>query len=232
MRKIRILFTALCLCCLSAFFCLTGAYASPAQKPDQIKAVMVGDRLVDVALKLGVVPEGMAVRLSMWPDKAPALRLATQVLGCPNRVLKKFPKTIPDFMKERGIKRLILEKSVKFCLYKKDVNPVNVADLVKDVPGITIEYVDFSKGIPAAVREAAALFDMQDKADKIIGKYKASMKKVEASLAKGDSASVYSSSTATTPRRRARPSCVSRLRAAIPISIFSGRLDAPTSRAI
>ncbi|WP_319468616.1 ABC transporter substrate-binding protein [uncultured Pseudodesulfovibrio sp.] len=185
MRKIRILFTALCLCCLSAFFCLTGAYATPAKKPDQIKAVMVGDRLVDVSLQLGVVPEGMSVRLSMWPDKAPALRLATQVLGCPNYVTKKHPETIADFMKERGIKRLILEKSMKFCLYKKNVNPVSVADLVKDVPGVTIEYVDFSKGIPAAVRETAALLGRQDKADKVIGKYKADMKKVEASLAKG-----------------------------------------------
>lgn len=184
MKKVRILLTVATLSCLALIMTFAVASASPAKVPEKIKAVMVGDRLVDVCLQLGVVPEGMAVRLSMWPDKAPALRLATQVLGCPNRVTVKYPETIANFMKEKGIKRLILEKSNKFCLYKKKVNPVSVADLVKDVPGVTIEYVDFTKGVPSAIAEAAALLGKVEKGEEVAAAYAASMAKVEKELPK------------------------------------------------
>ena len=145
---------------------------------------MVGDRLVDVALKLGVVPEGMSVRASMWPDKAPALRVATQLLGCPNHVIMKHPETIANFMKERGIRRIILEKSDKFCLYKKKVNPVSVAELVKDVPGVVVEYVDFTRGVVPAVKQAAALLGKEKKGVAVMAAYDKAMKKVTARLPK------------------------------------------------
>jgi len=186
MKKIRVLFIAACLGCMAVLFALSGAFATPAKAPEKIKAVMVGDRLVDVSLKLGVIPEGMAVRLSMWDDKAPSLRLASQILGCPNYVTVKHPDAVANFMKERGITRLILEKSNKFCLYKKKVTPEKVAELVKNVPGVTIEYVDFTKGMDTAIGQAAKLFGKEEKGRSIAAAYQKAMKKVEASLpAKG-----------------------------------------------
>lgn len=182
MNIIRSFLVSACLCCMAV--CLTAAVgrATPPKAPERINAVMVGDRLVDVSLKLGVIPEGMSVRLSMWPDKAQGLPLATQVLGCPNFVTTKHPETIPDFMKRRGITLIILEKSRKFCLYKQKVNPVQVADLVKDVPGVRIEYVDFTRGVPAAIARTAELLDRAEEGGRVAATYEAAMKKVEAEL--------------------------------------------------
>lgn len=183
MKKVRVFFVALCLSCLTVMFGQTCANATPYKAPKIIKAVMVGDRLVDVSLKLGVLPEGMAVRASMWPQ-ADSMKQASQLLGCPNYVTVKHPETIANFMKERGLTRLILEKSNKFCLYKQKVNPVSVADLVKSVPGVTVEYVDFTKGIPQAIAQAAQLLGNPEKGREVIAIYEKAMKKVEDSLPK------------------------------------------------
>ena len=184
MKKIRTLFVVACLTGLALLMTFAVASATPPKAPEKIKAVMVGDRLVDVALSLGVVPEGMSVRLSMWPDKAPALKVAGQVLGCPNCVVKKRPKAIPSFMKEHGITRIIIEKSQKFCLYMKDVNPLNVVPLVKDIPGVTIEYVDFTKGVVPAIAQAAELFGKVEQGKKVAASYEAAMAKMEKVLPK------------------------------------------------
>ncbi|MCJ2163519.1 MULTISPECIES: ABC transporter substrate-binding protein [unclassified Pseudodesulfovibrio] len=184
MKKIRILMITACLSCMALLMAFSVASATPLRAPERIKAVMVGDRLVDVSLKLGIIPEGMSVRLSMWPDKAQGLPLSSQVLGCPNYVTKKNPDTISSFMKERGITRLILEKSNKFCLYMKDVNPVNVADLVKDVPGVVIEYADFTHGVGAGIEEVARLLGKEEQGREVRADYETAMKKVEAQLPK------------------------------------------------
>lgn len=184
MKKIRTLFVVACLTGLALLMTFAVASASPPKAPEKIKAVMVGDRLVDVALKLGVVPEGMSVRLSMWPDKAPALRVASQVLGCPNCVVKKRPSAIPDFMKAHGITRIIIEKSQQFCLYKKNMNPLNVVPLVKDIPGVTIEYVDFTKGMASAIAQTAKLLGKVEKGKKVAAVYEAAMQKVQKTLPK------------------------------------------------
>lgn len=183
MKKIRVLLLVLCLGCLAAMFSLSGVSATPAKAPERIRAVMVGDRLVDVALRLGVIPEAMSVRASMWP-KAPAFRLGTQLLGCPNRVTRKAPDTVAKYMKEHGVTRLILEKSAKFCLYMNKVDPCDVAELVKDVPGVTIEYVDFTKGVVPAIHEAAALLGREERGREVAAAYEAAMKKVEAAMPK------------------------------------------------
>ena len=184
MKKIRIFVITTCLSCMAMLMAFSVASATPAKAPERIKAVMVGDRLVDVSLKLGIIPEGMAVRLSMWFDKAQGLSLASQILGCPNYVTKKHPEAIASFMKERGITRLILEKSNKFCLYKKNVSPVNVADLVKGVPGVTIEYVDFTKGMETGISQVAKLLGKEKQGRKIFADSQAAMKKIKALLPK------------------------------------------------
>ena len=184
MRKIRVPFVVSCLSCLALLMTFSVAGATPPEVPEKIKAVMVGDRLVDVALKLGVIPEGMSVRLSLWPDKAQALPVATQILGCPSCVTRKRPGCVAAFMKERGITRIIIERSNKFCLYMKDISPENVVALVKDVPGLTVEYVDFTKGVAPAVAQAAELFGRVEKGKEVAADYEAAMRKVEKTLPK------------------------------------------------
>ena len=184
MKKIRIIVLAACLACMALFMTFSVVGATPPKAPERIKAVMVGDRLVDISLKLGVIPEGMSVRLSMWPDKAKALPLATQILGCPNYTTKKHPEAVPEFMKERGITRIIIEKSLKFCLYMPKVNPLNMADMVKEVPGVTVEYVDFTKGMASAIAQTAKLLGRESRGKDVAAAYEKAMKKVEADLPK------------------------------------------------
>lgn len=183
MKKIHILFVVLCLACMGVLLGVTGAFATPYKAPEKIKAVMVGDRLVNVSVKLGVLPEGMAVRASMWPQ-ADGLKVASQLLGCPNFVTFKHPEAIAKFMKERGITRLILEKSSKFCLYKPKVTAAQIAALVKDVPGVTIEYVDFTKGVGPAIAQTARLLGKEQKGLEVAAAYEKAMKKIEAKLSK------------------------------------------------
>lgn len=122
MKKIRLLFIVACLACLGVFSGLLTAHATPYQAPERIKAVMIGDRLVDVAVSLGVLPEGMSVRASIWPQ-AHGYKYSAQLLGCPKCIVSRVPEAVPSFLRERGITRVIIEKSSKFCLYMKNVDP-------------------------------------------------------------------------------------------------------------
>ena len=184
MKKIRIILLAACLACMALFMTFSVVGATPPKAPERIKAVMIGDRLVDVSLKLGVIPEGISVRLSMWPDKIKVLPVATQVLGCPNCVTTKRPKCVPTFMKEQGITRIIIEKNDKFCLYMPKVNPMNVVPLVQDVPGVTVEYVDFNQGMASAIAQTAKLLGKESRGKEVAAAYEKAMKKVEADLPK------------------------------------------------
>lgn len=158
------------------------AVAHPVQVPEKVKAVMIGDRLIDVSLNLGVLPEGMSLRCSLWP-KCKQIRLTSQVLGCPNCVITKRPKSLVAFMKKHNITRLILEKSEPFCLYTK-TTPVDAAELVKDLPGVRIEYVDFTKGIESAVVRTAKLLGKEARAGKVIATYHKRMQRVEKNMPK------------------------------------------------
>lgn len=162
---------------LSLFSAPPAAEAGPSVVPEKVRAVMIGDRLIDIALSLGVLPEGMSLRCSLWP-RCEAVKLASQVLGCPNCVLKKEPEKLVNFLKERGITRLILEKNPDFCRYKK-IDPTEAAAVVKDIPGVVVEYVDFSRGVVSAVRQTAELLNRKDKAAQVIASYEKAMAKAK-----------------------------------------------------
>lgn len=152
-------------------------YAGPTYAPQKIEAVMVGDRLVDISLGLGIIPQAITIRASQW-ERAENLKLATDILGCPLYVTKKKPKAISSYMKKHGLKLIVLGKSPQFCLYKK-VNPVEVADFVKDVPGVRVEYVDFSKGVSSAIRELAKLLGKEEKGEELVKKYEERMNRIQ-----------------------------------------------------
>lgn len=156
--------------------------AKPKQTPERIKAIMIGDRLVDIAFNLGVLPEAMSVRCSMWP-MCKKLLSATQIMGCPKCIVDRIPNIVPDTAKKRGIKRIIIEKHPNFCFYKPKVKPANIVPLLEG-KGMTIEYVDFSNGLESAIRQTAELLGRQSKADALINRYNKAMAKAKEALPK------------------------------------------------
>ncbi len=150
--------------------------------PEVIDAIMIGDRVVDIAYHLGVLPRAMSVRGSQW-EMARKLKTGSQILGCPMRVTVKKKDTIPNAMKKYGIKRIIIEKndSGVFCLYKPKVKPADVVPLLEGT-GAVIEYVDFAQGLDSAIRQTAKLLGKEGRADALITQYHASLAKTEKKL--------------------------------------------------
>jgi len=169
---------------VTGLFLLSSQTAEAKRKiaPKKITVIMIGDRLVDVAFNLGVLPEAMSVRCSMWPMCKQLLN-TSQVLGCPNCIVAKNPSIVPDTAKKRGIKRIIVEKHPNFCIYKPKVKPANIVPLLEG-KGLTIEYVDFSMGLESAIRQTAKLLGCQSKADALIDRYNKAMEKSKKGLPK------------------------------------------------
>ena len=130
--------------CLGLVLLFSETTEAKKKAPERIKVIMLGDRLVDVAFNLGVLPEAMSVRCAMWPMCKEILN-TSQVLGCPGCISKN-PEIVPDTAKKRGIKRIIIEKHPNFSIYRPDVKPANIVPMLKG-KGLTIEYVDFSNGL-------------------------------------------------------------------------------------
>jgi len=174
-----------------AFMCAIGlialllfsgwAEAKCAQPPEKIKAIIIGDRVVDIAYNLGVIPEAMVVRCAMWPLCNNKLKAMIQPLGCPNCVTLKRKTIVPQTAEKLGIKRIIIEKHPNYCLYKPEVKPENVVPLLAD-KGLTIEYVDFSQGLESAIRRTAKLVGRESDADALIKSYNKALVKAKAAL--------------------------------------------------
>ncbi len=152
--------------------------------PEKINAIIIGDRVVDIAYNLGVLPKAMSVRGAMWP-MAKTLKTGSQILGCPNYTTVKKKETIPEALKKHGIKRVIAEKSASFCLYKPNVAPANIAAILKDKGmDVTVEYVDFTNGLESAVRQTAKLVGREDRVDELLKQYNHKMTRAQKQLPK------------------------------------------------
>ncbi len=162
-------------------FFVASSTASMKSPPPEVAAdaIIIGDRVVDIAYHLGVLPKAMSVRGSMWP-MATQLKTTTQILGCPNCIVQK-KDTVPNACKKFGITRLIVEKSDPYCLYVPNVKPENIVPLMEGT-GVKVEYVDFSKGLEQAVRQTAALFGREDKADDVLEAYNKTLAAAEQQL--------------------------------------------------
>lgn len=158
----------------------SAAWAGPQPVADRADVIILGDRVVDIAYNLGVVPAAMSVRCSLWPmcDK---LVNASQVLGCPNCVFNKKAAPVLAAARERGINRVIIEKHPDYCKYM-DVSPEDLAVFLKD-KNIAIEYVDFSEGLESAIYKTADLLNRKDKAESLIKEYKKQTARKEEKLA-------------------------------------------------
>jgi ABC-type Fe3+-hydroxamate transport system substrate-binding protein len=150
--------------------------------PEMIKAIMIGDRLVDVAYHLGVVPEAMSVRGGLWPMVKKELAMV-QVLGCPRCVSVRNKTIVAETARKSRITRIIVEKHPHYCLYMPDVDPSDVVPLIAG-KGLTIEYVDFSQGIEPAIRQAGRLLDRTSRAEALIASYRKSLTTSRSTLPK------------------------------------------------
>ncbi|PIE53827.1 MAG: hypothetical protein CSA35_08925 [Dethiosulfovibrio peptidovorans] len=137
------------------------AWGNKRAAPPEIleDTIIIGDRVLDIAYRLGVMPKAMSIRGSVW-DKAKGLKKCSQILGCPNYIVKN-PSTVPDACKKFGIRRIIIEKSEPFCLYMPGASPLKVVPLLAGVD-VAIEYVDMTKGMASAIKQTAALLGCKD----------------------------------------------------------------------
>lgn len=160
---------------------LSSAMASPAKVAKPLPVIMIGDRLVDTAHSLGVVPSAMAVRCALWP-LCDTLKSSVQVLGCPNCLLKKKAVPLFKYAKAHGIKQVLIEKSSQFCEYMPDLELEEIGALLK-AKGYDVKYVDFSQGLEKAVNQIAELTGTKDKAVKAMENYLKEMDKTRAFIA-------------------------------------------------
>ncbi len=167
-----------CLFAAVLFVCLFAgtAFSGPKQGKEKINAIIVGDRLVDIAYHLGVVPEAMVARC-IWP--AVAGKLSTvKSLGCPKSIAGKRKGAVEKYAKEKGIKWILVEKSKDFCLLAPNADPMNIIPQLKD-KGFQLDFVDFSQGPESALMQAGKLLNKEEKADKLIKSYRSLLKKTK-----------------------------------------------------
>ena len=169
--------------CSTLLLTFSFALAGPTVRPlKQINALIVGERVMDIANSLGYAPKAFVGRYSLW-DMGSQIGKATDVLGCPVKVCKKSPNTVPNALDKMNIKRVIIEKHPEYCLYKK-INPECILEKIKDRKDLSIEFVDFSKGLEQAVHKTAELLGCSEKAAALMDKYNKDMKLAEKNLAK------------------------------------------------
>ena len=155
--------------------------ATPVQSPGKIDVIMIGDRLVDVAHGLGVVPAAMSVRCSLWP-LCESLKSSVQVLGCPNCMTKKKAAPLLTFAEQHKIKRVLIEHSDPFCTYVPNLQLEKIASFL-DGQDFDIQYVDFTKGLEKAVRQTADLLGLAEKADVVLTDYTKAIQKTRKKMA-------------------------------------------------
>lgn len=162
--------------------------APKATTIDTVPAVMVGDRVVDIAYNLGVLPECMSVRASLWP-MADKFKTVSQPIGCPKCVTTARKNAVPEALKAHGISQVIIEKNDQFCLFTPGLKPENVVPLLKE-SNARIEYVDFSQGLDTATRQTAKLLNREAQGEELIAKRAKELAEIQANLpqsAKGKS---------------------------------------------
>jgi len=153
-----------------------------APPPEKLDAIIIGDRVLDIAYNLDVLPVAMSVRGSLWPLSS-EIKVGSQILGCPNNTTVKNKNAIPDALKKFGVKRVIVERNDNFCIYKTKVKPMNIVPILKGLD-VTIEYVDFNEGLESAIRQTAKLLGREDKGEALIEEYNKNLVKAQAKLPK------------------------------------------------
>jgi len=150
--------------------------ASPASVPEKADVIIIGDRLVDIAYNLGVLPAAMSVRCSLWP-LCDTLKTSCQVLGCPNCLQKKKAKPLIKFAQAHQIKKVIIEKGNPFCTLAPQLRPEKMAGMLEK-QGFSVTVVEYSHDLGKTVKQVAAILGKEDKAKTVLDKYERNLSKV------------------------------------------------------
>ena len=156
--------------------------ASATQIPEKADIIIIGDRLVDIAYNLGVLPAAMSVRCSLWP-LCDTLKTSCQVLGCPNCLQKKKAKPLISFAKAHQIKKVIIEKGNPFCALVPELHPEKIAGMLEN-QGLSVTVVEYSHDLAKTVNQMAAILGKADKAQMLLDNYEKNLAKVMKNIEK------------------------------------------------
>lgn len=159
--------------CLGLLAAAPAAWAKKFDPPLKTADVLIaGERVMDIATALGVAPRAFVGRYSLW-ESGKYVNKVSQLLGCPVKACKKAPSTVPDALDRMKLNRVIIEKSAQYCLYKPNVSPECIRKGIENRQGLTIDTVDFSKGLESAVKQTADLLGVPDeKASAVMESYR------------------------------------------------------------
>ena len=167
--------TAILAACMF-FFNTAPCMASATPVPEKADVIIIGDRLVDIAYNLGVLPAAMSVRCSSWP-MCDTLKTACQVLGCPNCLQKKKAKPLINFAKAHQIKNVIIEKGDPFCTLVPELRPEKMAGMLEK-QGLSVTVVEYSHDLSKTVNQMAAILGKADKAQTVLDNYVKNLSKI------------------------------------------------------
>jgi len=155
--------------------------------PERQPVVMVGDRLVNVAYHLGVIPQAMSIRGDIWDFGRTLARTSSMILGCPQYIVAKDPDIVPRTLRQSGIRSVLVEHTPGFDRHKPVRDPMNVvpvleaSGVVEDL-GVSVEVVDFSEGVVPAIRQIGTLIDRTEEAEALVATYEADLESARAAL--------------------------------------------------
>ena len=158
------------------FFNIAPCTASVTSVPEKADVIIIGDRLVDIAYNLGVLPAAMSVRCSSWP-LCDTLKTACQVLGCPNCLQKKKAKPLISFAKTHQIKNVIIEKGDPFCTLVPELHPEKMTGMLEK-QGLSVTVVEYSHDLSKTVNQMAAILGKADKAQTVLDNYEKNLSTV------------------------------------------------------
>jgi len=174
----------LTLALVAAMLCASlPAEAKPSayQPIERRNIVIIGDRVVDIAYNLGVLPAGMSTRCSLWPlcDK---IKLMSQPLRCPGCLSQGKRGTLAAFVKANQVKLALVEKSQPFCILMPKANPMDVVEFLQK-RGVEVKIVDFSQGVGPAITQTAAILGRPEEGKVLAAKYQKAMHKLAQTMA-------------------------------------------------
>ncbi len=170
----------LALALLAAMLCVSpAAEAKPPayQSIERRNLVIIGDRVVDIAYNLGVLPAAMSTRCSLWP-LCGKIKLMSQPLGCPGCLSKGKRGKLAGFIKANSVKLALVEKSQPFCLMEPSANPLDVVEFLQK-RGVTVKIVDFSQGVGPAITQTAAILGRPEAGKALAARYEKAMRALE-----------------------------------------------------
>jgi len=166
------------------------AFGPGVAPPERAPVVMVGDRLVNIAYHLGVIPQAMSIRGDIWTFGRTLARTSSMILGCPNYIVRRDPDIVPRTLRETGIRRVLVEHTPGFDRHKPVRDPMNLIPLletsgVADDLGVVVEVVDFTQGLEPAIRQIGALLDRTEAAEELIQARAAALQAAQARISGG-----------------------------------------------